>query len=54
LDILKLISCASLELISRGALGHSFGNLEDDAPFRHAAKNLMFVFFLSVIPSHNG
>uniref|UniRef100_A0A0W0FHZ6 Putative cytochrome P450 n=1 Tax=Moniliophthora roreri TaxID=221103 RepID=A0A0W0FHZ6_MONRR len=40
-DVLKLISCASLELITRGALGHSFGNLEADAPFRHAAKSLM-------------
>ena len=43
LDILKLISCASLELIARGALGHSFGNLEGDAPFRHAIKGLMLV-----------
>jgi hypothetical protein len=43
LDVLKLISCASLELIARGALGHSFGNLEDDAPFRHAVKSLMLV-----------
>ncbi|KAF8957832.1 cytochrome P450 [Flammula alnicola] len=41
LDVLKLISGASLELIARGALGHSFGNLEADAPFRHAAKSLM-------------
>lgn len=43
LDVLKLVSSASLELIARGALGHSFGNLEADAPFRHAAKALMLV-----------
>ena len=43
LDVLKLVSSASLELIARGALGHSFGNLEADAPFRHAAKALMSV-----------
>jgi hypothetical protein len=50
-DILKLISCASLELIARGALGQSFGNLEDDVPFRNAVKNLMLVSSLSSRPT---
>jgi hypothetical protein len=52
-DILKLVSCASLKLIARGVLGHSFGNLEDDAPFRHAVKNLMLVSLFSLIPAHS-
>jgi len=58
MDILKIISCASLKLIACGALGQSFGNLEDEAPFRNAIKmggqppdNARSVPLISIPPS---
>lgn len=36
IDILSVMSRAALEYIGRGALGHSFGDLDDERSTKHS------------------